>query len=94
MRWPSSATNAERISFPSSVRIGIDCKVWIARREATRRSDSLVEGRVEPAVGLRQQRRQRAQIRVEELESSRHSSITGTIAWSSRIDRSTFASVE
>ena len=88
------ATKAERISLPSSVRIGIawrfgfvvesrpvDATVWlkvVCRRAS---SSEMSEGSGPRYV-------------LSSLEYSRHSSMTGTISCSSRIVRSTRVSVE
>ena len=59
--------NAERIWRPRSVRIGDRLEVRVRGREAPGRGDGLVEGRVQPAVALRDQRRQRQEVGVEQL---------------------------
>ena len=92
-RAPCSATNAERISRPSSVRIGIDWRfgfvvesrpvaatVWL--KVVCRRPSSPISDGSGTRYVLRS------------FDSSRHSSITATISCSARIERSTFVSVE
>ena len=66
-RWPSSAMNARA---DLAAELGADrdrLQVRVGRREPARRGDGLVERRVQPAVALRDQRRQRAEVGVQEL---------------------------
>jgi hypothetical protein len=91
---PSAATNAERIRRPSSVRMGIDWRFGLVvdSRPVAATAWLIVVWRrpsrssISPGSGSRYVLRS--------FVSSRHSSTTGTIGWSSRIERSTRASVE
>ena len=70
-------------------------QVRVGGREPAGRGDRLVERRVQPPVVLVEISDGSGPRYVfSSFESSRHSSITGTIACSCRIERSTFASVE
>ena len=73
---PASATNAERISRPSSVRIGIACRFGfdVESRPVAATAWLIVVCR---RAVLADQRRQRPRYVLISFDSSRHSSITG-----------------
>ena len=92
-RAPCSATKAERISRPISVRIGIDWRLgFVVERRPVAATVWLKVVCRRPSSPIMSGSGCRYVLR--SFESSRHSSITATISCSARIVRSTLVSVE